>query len=199
VLIQMLTENPLSYFRLIVILILSICLHELAHGIAAIQQGDDTPSRSGHMTLNPVIHMGVESLVFLCLFGIAWGAMPVNPSKFRSREWGDFIVSAAGPLSNLILGFICIGALKFSGSTQFLSREFFWLAAIVNFNLCLFNCLPIPPLDGFYMFGKFFPGLRPLQHTSFGSIALLLLLVLGVGRTLSAISTLIVTSSLASL
>jgi Zn-dependent protease len=196
VLIQMLTENPLSYFRLIVILVLSICLHELAHGVAAIYQGDDTPSRSGHMTMNPVVHMGVESIVFLCLFGIAWGAMPVDPSKFRSRAWGDFIVSAAGPLSNLILGFICIGALKLSGSSQFISREFFWMAAIVNFNLCLFNCLPIPPLDGFYMFGKFFPGLRQLQHTSFGAIALMFLLVFGIGGTLSAISRLIVTFSL---
>jgi Zn-dependent protease len=199
VMIQMLTENPLTYFRLITILILSICFHELAHGVAALAQGDDTPSRSGHMTMNPVTHMGAESLVFLCLFGIAWGAMPVDPSKFRSRQWGDFIVSAAGPLSNLFLGFICIGALKFSDSTGFISREFFWLAAIVNLNLFLFNCLPIPPLDGFYMFGKFFPGLRPLQHTSFGSIALLLMLVLGVGSTLTAISRLIVTSSLASL
>lgn len=195
-LIQMLTQNPLGYFRLITILILSICLHELAHGVAAIHQGDDTPSRSGHMTLNPVIHMGVESIVFLCLFGIAWGAMPVDPGKFRSRQWGDFIVSAAGPLSNLILGFICIGALKLSGSSQFVSRDFFWMAAIVNFNLCLFNCLPIPPLDGFYIFGKFFPGLRQLQHTSFGAIALILMLVLGIGGTLSAISRMIVTFSL---
>jgi Zn-dependent protease len=196
VLIQMLTQNPLGYFRLVSILILSICLHELAHGVAAIHQGDDTPSRSGHMTMNPIVHMGTESIVFLCLFGIAWGAMPVDPRKFRSRQWGDFIVSAAGPLSNLILGFICIGALKLTGSSQFVSREFFWMAAIVNFNLCLFNCLPIPPLDGFYMFGKFFPGLRQLQHTSFGSIALILLLVFGIGGTLSAISRLIVTFSL---
>jgi Zn-dependent protease len=195
--IQMLTANPLSYFRLIAITILSICLHELAHGIAAIHQGDDTPSRSGHMTMNPVVHMGVESIVFLCLFGIAWGAMPVDPGKFRSRQWGDFIVSAAGPLSNLILGFICVGALKVSGSSQFISREFFLLAAIVNFNLCLFNCLPIPPLDGFYMFGKFLPRLRQLQHTNFGTIALILMLVLGIGGTLSAISMLIITFILA--
>jgi Zn-dependent protease len=199
VMIQMLTQDPLNYFRLIAILMLSICLHELAHGVAAINQGDDTPSRSGHMTLNPVVHMGTESIVFLCLFGIAWGAMPVNPSKFRSRHWGDFIVSAAGPLSNLILGFICIGALKFSESSQFISREFFWMAAIVNFNLCLFNCLPIPPLDGFYMFSKFFPGLKQLQYTNFGAIALMLMLVFGIGSMLSAVSTLIVTLSLGSL
>jgi Zn-dependent protease len=80
--IQMLTENPLGYFRLIVIMILSICVHELAHGIVAIGQGDNTPSKAGHMTLNPIVHMGAESIVMLCLFGIAWGTMPVNPAKY---------------------------------------------------------------------------------------------------------------------
>ena len=186
--IQMLTENPLSYFRLIVILIFSICLHELAHGVVALSQGDNTPSRSGHITLNPLVHMGAESLVFLCLFGIAWGAMPVNPSKFRSRQWGDFLVSAAGPFLNLILGFICVIALKFSIYYQFLSRDFFFMAAIVNFNLFLFNCLPIPPLDGFYIFSKFFPELRKLKNNNFGSLALMLVMFLGIGSTLSIIS-----------
>jgi Zn-dependent protease len=186
--IQMLTENPLSYFRLIVILIFSICLHELAHGVVALSQGDNTPSRSGHITLNPLIHMGAESLVFLCLFGIAWGAMPVNPSKFRSRQWGDFLVSAAGPFLNLILGFICVIALKFSMYSQLLSRDFFFMAAIVNFNLFLFNCLPIPPLDGFYIFSKFFPELRKLKTNNFGPLALMLVMFLGIGSTLSVIS-----------
>jgi Zn-dependent protease len=188
VMIQMLTENPLSYFRLIVILIFSICLHELAHGVVALSQGDNTPSRSGHITLNPLIHMGAESLVFLCLFGIAWGAMPVNPSKFRSRQWGDFLVSAAGPFLNLILGFICVIALKFSMYSQLLSRDFFFMAAIVNFNLFLFNCLPIPPLDGFYIFSKFFPELRKLKTNNFGPLALMLVMFLGIGSTLSVIS-----------
>ncbi len=195
--IQMLTANPLGYFRLIVILILSICLHELAHGVAALSQGDDTPVRSGHITLNPIVHMGVESLVFLCLFGIAWGAMPVSPSKFRSRQWGDFLVSAAGPFLNLTLGFICVGLLKVSGSSQFLSQDFFFLAAVVNFNLFLFNCLPIPPLDGFHMFSKFFPGLRKLQNTNFGPLALMLVMFLGIGSTLSVVSTFIISATLA--
>jgi Zn-dependent protease len=187
--IQMLTQNPLSYLRLIAIMIISICLHELAHGVAALIQGDNTPSRSGHITMNPLIHMGPESIVFLCLFGIAWGAMPVNPSKFRSRQWGDFLVSAAGPCLNLLLGIICVIILRFSEYSPFLSRDFFFLAAIVNFNLFLFNCLPIPPLDGFHMFSKFFPGLRDLKNTNFGPIALILVMFLGIGSTLSIIST----------
>jgi Zn-dependent protease len=194
--IQMLTENPLRYFRLIVIMIVSICLHELAHGIVAIEQGDDTPKRAGHMTLDPIVHMGAESMVMLCLFGIAWGAMPVNPAKFRSRQWGDLIVSAAGPLSNAILGFISIGLLKVSEHYPFLSKDFFFLAAVVNLNLFLFNCLPIPPLDGFHIFSKFLPGLRGFENTSFGLFGLMALMFFGIGSMLSAISIFIITSTL---
>ena len=194
--IQMLVGNPLSYFRLIVIMIVSICLHELAHGIVAINQGDDTPIRSGHMKFDPIILMGAESIVMLCLFGISWGAMPVNPNNFRSRQWGDLIVSAAGPLSNAILGLISVWFLKASEHYQFLSKDFFFLAAIVNFNLFLFNCLPIPPLDGFHIFSKFFPGLRKYQNTNFGLFGLMLLMFFGIGSTLSVASTLIVVSTL---
>jgi Zn-dependent protease len=194
--IQMLTEDPLSYFRLIVIMILSICLHELAHGIVAISQGDNTPTKAGHMNLNPVVHMGVESIVMLCFFGIAWGAMPVDPAKFRSRQWGDLIVSAAGPLSNAILGFISVAMIKVSEYYPSISEDFFYLAAIVNFNLFLFNCLPIPPLDGFYIFSKFFPGLKKLENTNFGLFGLLALMFLGIGSTLSVISRLIISLTL---
>jgi Zn-dependent protease len=194
--IQLLATNPLSYLRIVVILILSICLHELAHGIVALSQGDDTPSRAGHMTLNPIVHMGWDSIFFLCLCGIAWGAMPVNPNNFRSRQWGDFLVSAAGPCSNLILGIICIGALRIAGDFQFLSKDFFFLAALVNLNLFLFNCLPIPPLDGFYMFSKFLPGLKELGRTNFGSIALIIIMVSGIGRMLSVVSGFIISFGL---
>jgi Zn-dependent protease len=194
--IQLLATNPLSYLRIIVILILSICIHELAHGIVAMSQGDDTPRRAGHMTLNPIVHMGWDSIFFLCLCGIAWGAMPVNPNNFRSRQWGDFLVSAAGPCSNLILSIICIGAIIIAKDFQFLSSDFFFLAAVVNLSLFLLNCLPIPPLDGFYMFSKFFPGLKELANTNFGSIALIIIMISGIGRMLSVISGFIVNASL---
>ncbi len=194
--IQMLAENPLSYFRLIVITIVSICLHELAHGIVAISQGDNTPIETGHLKLDPIVLMGAESIVMLCVFGIAWGAMPVNPHKFRSRKWGDLIVSAAGPVSNAILGLISVGLLKASEYYHFLSEDFFFLAAIVNFNLFLFNCLPIPPLDGFYIFSKFFPGLKKYKNTDFSLVTLMLLMFFGIGSMLSVASASIVSSTL---
>lgn len=189
---QMLAEHLIRYFQLIVIMILSICLHELAHGVAALSQGDDTPRRTGHMTLNPLVHMGWESIVFLCVGGIAWGAMPVNPAKFRSRQWGDVLVSAAGPLSNLVLGFMFIAMLAIAVRVEFLSVGFFYLAARINLALCLFNFLPIPPLDGFHIFSKFFPELKVLDSPYCGLFALMLLLVSGVGGSLYAVSDLII-------
>ena len=76
-------QNPMLLCSWVFWVILSICLHELGHGYAAIKCGDDTPRLSGHMTLNPIVHMGVPSLVMFAIVGIAWGMMPVDPSRFR--------------------------------------------------------------------------------------------------------------------
>ncbi len=94
--INQLFRNPVYFLRVVIILIVSICLHELGHGIAAISQGDDTLFKTGHLTLNPLVHMGIHSLIFLAIAGIAWGQMPVNPGKFRSPKWGNILVAAAG-------------------------------------------------------------------------------------------------------
>ena len=81
--------------------IFSITLHELGHGWAAIRQGDDTPRRFGRMTLNPLVHMGVPSLVMFALIGIAWGAMPVEPSRFRWGRRGRVLASPCERRSRL--------------------------------------------------------------------------------------------------
>lgn len=199
--LRTLTENPLLYIQLIAIIILSICLHELAHGVAALHQGDDTPRRTGHMTLNPVVHMGWQSIIFLCIGGLAWGAMPVNPAKFRSREWGDVLVSAAGPVSNLILGLMFISTLIIALRVEFFDIRFLYflyLAAQINLTLCFFNLFPVPPLDGFYIFSKFFPQLKVLDNHNYGLFILMIFLVSGLGRSLSAISDLIIQTAIGS-
>jgi Zn-dependent protease len=170
--------NPAFFFAYISIIIISIVVHELAHGFAAINQGDDTPIISGHITLNPVVHMGIHSLIFLCIAGIAWGEMPVNPRKFRSPKYSHIIVSAAGPLSNLALAFLFIGFLKIAGNGSFdafLSTNILYMAARINIILFLFNLLPIPPLDGYSVFRDFFPGLRQLEHNQMGMFLLMVI------------------------
>jgi Zn-dependent protease len=193
--IEILFVEPIYFLQVVAILVISICLHELAHGYAALSQGDDTPHVSGHLTLNPVVHMGVPSLVFLCLAGIAWGQMPVNPTKFRSSQFGNMIVSAAGPLANLglaIAATVLIILIHQSALTR-ASEEFFYLFARLNIMLCLFNFLPLPPLDGFHVFSEIFPGLKSLKDHPMGLFLLALLFMTPFfGRALNQISTLVV-------
>ncbi|MBD2770603.1 site-2 protease family protein [Iningainema tapete] len=191
--IKTLMLDPVLFFRIVILMIFSISLHELAHGLAAISQGDDTPQKRGHITLNPVVHMGWQSIIFLCVAGISWGKMPVDPNKFRSPKLGNIIVSSAGPLSNLALGILCVILIKLIATGGIFSREFFYIAAHINVSLFLFNLLPIPPLDGFHVFSEIFPALKPLENTQFGLFALVLLFVIPeFAEGLGAISDLII-------
>ena len=133
----------------------SITLHELAHGWTAIRCGDRTPIETGHMTWNPLVHMGQTSLVMFALVGIAWGAMPINPANFRGR-YDHAKVALAGPSMNVLLFAVtvCItAAIKVWGGrldpdTYRNLYMFFATGAWLNLGLALFNLLPVPPLDG---------------------------------------------------
>ena len=70
---DMWSESPARLISWVFWVILSVTLHELAHGVAALWQGDRTPEETGHMTWNPLVHMGQWSLIMFVLVGIAWG------------------------------------------------------------------------------------------------------------------------------
>ena len=174
-------SDPVYFLRVVLIVMLSICLHELAHGFAATHQGDDTPKRTGHLTLNPLAHMGWESIVFLCVAGIAWGQMPVTPSKFRSKRFSNILVSAAGPLLNLALAICAIELIRlvnYSAFTDIISLQFLYLVARINLILFLFNLIPLPPLDGFYIFSELFPEFKVMQDVPIGLFGLMILSVI---------------------
>ena len=181
--IESLIHEPIFFLRVVAIVIISICLHELGHGFTAMSQGDDTPRKSGHLTLNPLVHMGWTSIIFLCLAGISWGTMPVNVSKFRHPKWSNILVSAAGPMTNLILGLIFLIMMKLIDiydSNGLISLDFLYMAANINLRLCLFNLVPIPPLDGFHIYSEFFPNLRRLAGTEYARFAFMLLFLVPV-------------------
>lgn len=189
--IYTLFRNPIYFFSYIAIIIISITLHELAHGLAALNQGDDTPKIAGHWTLNPVVHMGRQSIIFLCLAGIAWGQMPVNPEKFRSPKLGNILVSAAGPLSNLALGLLSIVWLKLTVThviPVILSLNLIYMIIHINLVLFLFNILPIPPLDGYQIFSEIFPHLKKMQNSMVGLFALVVFFMSPIARGISAVA-----------
>jgi Zn-dependent protease len=163
--IQELQNDPRFFLAVCITVVVSICLHELSHGITAIWFGDRTPIESGHMTLNPAVHMGPISLICLLLGGIAWGLMPVDPTRLRGK-YADALVALAGPLSNILLAVLAIASLglwqRFDHRSSTLLgtqlanfRYLLWIFGYVNFNLAIFNFIPIPPLDGARILANF--------------------------------------------
>lgn len=143
----------------ILVLILSVVVHEVSHGYAAYLQGDHTAYREGRLTLNPLKHLEwFGSFIlpvishFLGGFIIGWAKpVPYNPYNLRNQRWGEAIVAFAGPLSNIIIAFVFGLLIRFGLPTGLFSQSFAGiLATIVFINLILatFNLIPIPPLDG---------------------------------------------------
>ncbi len=145
------------------------------------------PRQSGHMTLNPVVHLGLPSIMILLFYGFCWGAMPVNPKKFKSEKWGEILVAIAGPLANLGLAFLCVCIynvcnLALDPASLFqlaMGLQVVYLAVIVNLGLFFFNIIPIPPLDGFIVLSEFMPSFKPLRGSPFGMAAIVLLFIIG--------------------
>lgn len=138
----------------LVILIVAVVLHELAHGIVAYWLGDRTAKDEGRLTLNPAKHLDIWSslvLPFLLrligapVFGAA-KPVPVNRYRLKFGEWGMALVALAGPVTNLVLAFI--GAVILMNAKTLFIYNLGGMIMLTNLGLMLFNLLPIPPLDG---------------------------------------------------
>jgi len=172
--IEMFQSDPGRYFSWVGFAAFSICVHEFAHAYTAVRYGDRTPER--HLTLNPLVQMGFFSLMMLVLFGIAWGAVPVDPRGTGSNK-KDAMISFAGPLANLILCafFALLAVAAFLLGQQELS-ELLTYGGYVNGALFFFNLVPLPPLDGFGILRALVPSIRKhdLKARQFMGIAFLL-------------------------
>jgi len=160
------------YFAVIFTVVVSIVLHELAHGWMAIKLGDNTPNRYGRMTGNPLVHMGPYSLVVLFLMGIAWGQMPIDPTRLRGK-FGEAKVAFAGPAVNLMLAFSALVGLglwwrlapftEVEGPPANGLKLLFYFG-YYNILLFIFNMMPIPPLDGSHILANFSRGYANLTR-----------------------------------
>jgi Zn-dependent protease len=149
----------------IVTLIISIIIHELAHGFVSYSLGDPTPKEAGRLTLNPIKHIDPLGSIFLPLLlvisniGIIFGwakPVPIDPRNYKNIRTGWTITAMAGPISNFIL-FVLMFLILYLFNLGEVAKLIIWYAMAINFVLGAFNLIPLPPLDGFWLIFNILP------------------------------------------
>ena len=148
------TDMLLYALSAFAVILLTMPVHEWAHGFIATKLGDPTPRYQGRLTLNPFAHIDYIGALCIILFGVGWAKpVQINPRNFRNPKVGMAITALAGPVSNilmaglsLLLGNIVYVLLPTTFGLFVMS--FFTLVASTNIYLAVFNLIPIPPFDG---------------------------------------------------
>ncbi len=169
----------MEFVALIAILIFSVVLHEVSHGVVANALGDPTAKNAGRLTINPIPHLDLigsiilpGALILMSMvtgggFIFGWAKpVPVNPANLRGR-YDSAIVSLAGPGANLAIALTFGLALRLLPLADFNPEFYLVFGTIVHINILLavFNLLPIPPLDGSHILFTFLP--RSMDNIKF--------------------------------
>jgi Zn-dependent protease len=192
-------EKTLEIVIQVVVLLFAVSFHESAHGFVAMKCGDNTARDLGRITMNPLKHIDpIGSLFFPAMLAFSglpvfgWARpVPVSLRGVRNPRRANLLVSAAGPLSNLILAFAFAGAYSFVRGFEIPSKSsplyplslICGLSVLVNVSLAIFNLLPIPPLDGFGVIESLAPPAAlpaVLWLRRFGFIILVVMMFTGV-------------------
>ena len=192
----------------IVIIILSIILHEVAHGYIANWLGDPTAKYAGRLTLNPLPHIDPIGSVLipgiLALTGssflIGWARpVPVNPYNLKWGKWGEALTAFAGPATNIIIALIAALLIRF-GVVGLDSTAVSIIVLVIasNLSLAILNMIPIPPLDGSKVVAAFLPyqlerQYRALENLTYalGPFGLILVLIIVINFLSPVISSLV--------
>jgi Zn-dependent protease len=169
--------------------LLSLTIHEFAHARTALAFGDPTARNMGRCSLNPLVHLDPMGTLCLIIARFGWAKpVPVNPHNLVPRKMGSIAVSLAGPLSNLMLAVVTSLLLrvwftldgKISATAYDLGRVVLWQTAAVNVLLCVFNLVPLFPLDGHHILREILPGDRQGAYmhwqVRYGQVLLLVLI-----------------------
>ena len=156
----------LNVLAFVVALLSALVLHEIAHGLVALWNGDPTAKLYGRLSLNPIRHFDWIGLILMFLVGFGWAKpVPVNFTNFKNRKVGAITVSIAGVMTNLLLAFFAampfVLFTKITPQTEsaayalYFFRELSYLILQLNVSFALFNLLPLYPLDGYRLLSCF--------------------------------------------
>jgi Zn-dependent protease len=182
-------------------LLFALTLHELAHGFIAFHLGDPTARDAGRLSLNPLKHLDPLGTIAFFFIKIGWAKpVPVNPSYFRNPKKDMLWVALAGPLTNLVLaiasailtkGIWALAAvLPYSATAEaiLVPINSMLIASVwINLVLCIFNFLPIPPLDGSRILTGILPDRLALSYMKIERFGFILILVLAFSGVLSKV------------
>ena len=180
------------------IILISLSVHEAAHGYAAYKLGDPTAKNFGRLTLNPIKHLDPIGFICMLLAGFGWAnPVPINTRNFKNPRRDMALSAAAGPISNLLLATLFCALLKvftvvsplvlspteYSTNVLYFSFLFLYYGISMNLTLAVFNLLPAPPLDGSRLLYVFLPPkyyFGVMKYERYISLAIMLLLLFGV-------------------
>ena len=180
----------------LIVLLTALPFHECAHAWMANKLGDPTAKNQGRLTLNPMKHLDPMGAVLMLVAGFGWAnPVPVNPNNFKNRKGGMALTALAGPVSNLLLAFVCTVVYKilayagyaasgFPGEILSSLAQAFLLMVSLNVGLGVFNLVPIPPLDGAKVLGGLLPDrtyFALMRYERYGMLLLLLMSFADVG------------------
>ena len=176
----------------LLVIFVTMPFHEFAHAFVATKLGDRTARWQGRLTLNPLAHIDYIGAMGIILFGFGWAKpVPVNPGAFENPKKGMALTALAGPVMNVILGFVgsVFGYmflsvyLKAGAALLAYIAMFFSAFSSLNIGLAVFNLIPIPPLDGWKVLGAFLPARtywKIMSYERYISFALIVLICMGV-------------------
>ncbi len=183
-------ENLRSVLYIAPVMLLAVVCHECAHGWVSYRLGDPTAKNAGRLTLNPLKHLDPIGVICMLLFHFGWAKpVPIDPRYYKDPKKGIILVSLAGPAVNLLLTAISVllaGVIvKFAPSERFVFQILYdlcYYSAMLNIGLCLFNLIPIPPLDGSNVLGAVSGKARSFfqKYQKYCQIALLICIVTGI-------------------
>ena len=189
--------NLIPYLFSIPIVLIALTCHEFAHGYVAYKLGDPTARNLGRLTLNPLKHLDPIGALCMVLLRFGWARpVPITTRNFKKPKRDMALTAIAGPLANLVLSFfslvivctliavsrrVLLGDFAMRVLEQFLL--FFYLSHLLNLSLCVFNLIPIPPLDGSRILSVVLPYkiyYSIMKYERYIMIGLMLALLLGV-------------------